>query len=443
MKSPLVLLFFDVALAALALLLAEQGRMVPALSIFAALGILCTWQLVLFTVTHQPTVKYKIEPLFRSTHYVQGLLQGLIYVYLALYWDAIGMIAPLLLAQALFGYLFEILLAWSRGRTARLGFGIAPVILSTNLFLWFKEDYFYYQILMVALAFFSKEFLTWNYGGRRRHIFNPSAFPLSVVSVVLLATGTVDLTSGVDLVAIFDFAPNFYEVILLLGLVTQALYLTTPVSLGAVLSLYLMHYTSQWICGEPLGNTAIHVQVFLGLTFLVTDPATSPRSSLGRFLFGFTYGLGVFTTYILLRLSHEPGFFDKLLIVPVVNLMVPLFDRLSARLEKFAASVLVRAPVWLPRFGWLGAYILLVALILPDLKTLSTTPTTLLPKTEFYLSSDMARLARNQFYCRSVYPQAYKAFGLSYELAHLTELRQIYHLGPGDLPPASPIPSNN
>jgi Na+-translocating ferredoxin:NAD+ oxidoreductase RnfD subunit len=440
MKSPVVLLIFDVALAALGLLLAEQGRMVPALSIFVALAILGAWQLVLFTVAAKPTTRYKIEPLFRSTHYIQATLQATIYVYLSLYWDAIRVNVPLLLAQILLGYLFEILLAWSRGRPARLGFGTVPVILSTNLFLWFREDYYYNQFLMVAVAFFSKEFLTWNYDGRKRHIFNPSALPLSVASILIIATGTIDLTSAVDLVAVFDFAPNFYEVIFLLGLVTQALYLTTPVSLGTVVSMYILHYTSEWVLGEPIGDTAIHAQVFLGLTFLVTDPATSPKSNFGKFLFGLTYGLGVFALGILLRLVHQPGLFAKLLIVPPVNLMVPLFDRLTGRLEKFAAFGSTRVPGRLSRFGWLGAYIVLIVLILPDLKTATTKPATLLPKTQLYLSKEMQVIARNYFYCRSVYPQAYKPFGLLYEMTHLREIRRIYQSGPAHQLPSSGPP---
>jgi hypothetical protein len=432
MNSPLVLLFFDFVLAALALLLADQGRMVPALSIFVALAVLGAWQLVLFTVTANPTTKYKVEPLFRSTHYIQATLQASIYVYLGLYWDAIRANVPLLLTQILLGYLFEILLSWSRGRPAKLGFGTVPVILSTNLFLWFREDYFYYQVLMVALAFFSKEFLTWNYDGRKRHIFNPSALPLSVASVLLIATGTIELTSAVDLVAIFDFAPNFYEVIFLLGLVTQGLYQTTPVSLGTVVSMYILHYAAQWVLGEPIGDTAIHAQVFLGLVFLVTDPATSPKSNFGKFLFGLTYGLGVFVLGIVLRLVHQPGLFAKLLIVPPVNLMVPLFDRLVARLEKVAVFGNMRVPARLSRFGWLGAYIVLVVLILPDLKTGTTKPATILPKTPFYLSPEMDAIAKNYSRCRSIYPQAYKPFGLVYEMNHLTEIRQIYRSGATD-----------
>ncbi|MSR58086.1 MAG: hypothetical protein EXS05_10470 [Planctomycetaceae bacterium] len=429
MKSAELLLLFDVALAALGVFVAEQGRMVPAWSIFGALAVLGVWQLVLFTTVRDAGQRFGVEPFFRATHYVQAVLQATIYVYLSLYWGDIRTYAPLILAQILVGYLCEMLLAWSRGRKARMGLAIVPVILSTNLFMWFKDEYFYFQFLMIAMAFFSKEFLTWNYGGKRRHIFNPSAFPLAAVSVILLASGQVGLTVGVDLVAAFELPPNFYEVIFLLGLITQALFLTTPVSLGAVVALCLLYQASWLVLGEPLTPAPIAIQVFLGLTFLVTDPATSPRTSLGKFLFGMAYGIGVFISMVLLQLSRQPGYFDKLLAVPVVNLMVPLFDRLSDRIERSLLPALMRAPGALPRFGWLGACLVFFLLLDPSLKVLQDRPlSTLLPppRVSHLVSDDLKRLLLNYIECRKIYPEAYKPFGLLYEFAHLSAIREVY-----------------
>jgi len=435
MHSPGLLLLFDGALAVLGVLLASEGRSTPAISIFAALGLLGVWQIALFSSTPNPGATYRAEPFSRSTHYIQGFLQAAIYVYLSLYWGGIQTYAPLILAQAIVGYLCDMLLAWNRGRTARIGFGIVPVILSTNLFLWFKEDYFYCQLLMIAMAFFSKEFLTWNYGGRRRHIFNPSAFPLSVVSMFLLLSGETGLTRGADLVGAFELPPNFYEVIFLLGLVTQALFLTTPVSLGAVLSLYLLYLGAQSVCGEPLSATPIQIQVFLGLTFLVTDPATSPKSSLGKFLFGVVYGAGVFATYIALRLQRQPAYFDKLLVVPVVNLLVPLFDCLTDWIEKtIVPAPVLRSSGFVARYGWLAAYISLFLFIVPTLKVAHTRPYGKLPPPVIRYSDDIGRLITNHLICRSVYPNAYQPFGLISEFANLPAIRRIYREGAADSP---------
>lgn len=56
--------------------------------------------------------------------------------------------------------------------------------------------------------------------------------------------------------------------------------------------------------------------MFLGLHLLVTDPSTSPRTPLGRAIFGVLYGVGVFGLYALLGAFGLPTFYDKLLCMP-------------------------------------------------------------------------------------------------------------------------------
>ena len=67
-------------------------------------------------------------------------------------------------------------------------------------------------------------------------------------------------------------------------------------------------------------DSEIPTAVFLGLHLLVTDPSTSPRTPLGRAIFGVLYGLGVFALYALLGALGLPTFYDKLLCVPLLNL---------------------------------------------------------------------------------------------------------------------------
>jgi hypothetical protein len=81
--------------------------------------------------------------------------------------------APLLAAQLIFAYAFDMLLAWSRRRTYTLGFGPFPVIFSINLFLWFKPDWFYLQLLMIGVGFGAKELIRWSRDERTVQIFNP------------------------------------------------------------------------------------------------------------------------------------------------------------------------------------------------------------------------------------------------------------------------------
>ena len=83
----------------------------------------------------------------------------------------------------MFAYVFDMLLSWSRRQEYKLGFGPFPIIFSTNLFLWFRDDWFYLQFLMIAVGFLGKEFIKWEREGRRVHIFNPSAFALGLFSL--------------------------------------------------------------------------------------------------------------------------------------------------------------------------------------------------------------------------------------------------------------------
>lgn len=424
--------------------MAYQGRTVPALSIFGAAAILVVWQIVLVSAVASFSRSYRWESFFRPTHYVQALLHTSIYTYLGLYWEGVARFAPLIVTQIIFGYLFDMLISWSRGRAWKAGLGVVPIVLSTNLFLWFRETEFYLQFALMALTFLGKEFVTWNYGGRRRHIFNPSAFSLSVASIVLLATNTVNMTHAVDIAAAFETPPNFYEVIFFLGLVVQALFVVTPVSFGAALAFQLIHLAANAIDVGYLPSAPIPTAVFLGMTFLVTDPATSPRSHFGRFLFGLAYGLGVTITFVLLRFAHQPSIFDKLLIVCVVNLLVPAIDRLCARFapRKGAVQSPGMRPSHLARFGWLSAYIALIVGMMPALKTktIQTRPS-LLPPPAGRVSPDVQGIFTSMRICRDQFPEAYRPFGFKSEFENSSAIREIYRSGQKSrLPPAGRTP---
>jgi Na+-translocating ferredoxin:NAD+ oxidoreductase RnfD subunit len=429
-SSTLFVVVFDALLLGAAGLMASQGRSVPALSILGAFAILAVWQISLASTVSSFSRHFRWEPFFRPTHYVQALLHTTIYTYLGLYWEGVARYAPLIVTQIILGYLLDMLIAWSRGRVWRVGLGIIPIVLSTNLFLWFREPRFFLQIGLIALTFFGKEFVTWNYGGRRRHIFNPSAFSLSLVSIVLLATNTVETTHAVDIAAAFESPPNYYEVIFLLGLVVQGLFVVTPVSFGAALAFWLIHAAANAIDVGHIPNAQIPTAVFLGMTFLVTDPATSPRSHFGRFLFGLAYGVGVTATFVALRFAHLPAIFDKLLIVCVVNLFVPLIDGLCDRLAGRRNVDPPPAPApasHLARFGWLFAYIALIVFMMPDLKTKKPqTRPSLLPGGVGYISPDVRGLLKGMMIGRREFPEAYRPFGFRGEIEHIAEIRELY-----------------
>jgi hypothetical protein len=281
----------------------------------------------------------------RPVHYVQLTMHSSIYAYWGWYWREVYHYLPLILVQIVFAYVLDMLVCWSRRDKWILGFGPFPIVLSTNLFLWFKPDWFYLQFLMLATGVLCKEFITWNREGRKTHIFNPSAIALFIFSIALIATHSTPISWGEEIAVSFDRPPQIYVEIFLLGLVVQALFSVTLVTLSAATALYVLNVAYTGSTGLYFFvDTNIPAAVFLGLHLLVTDPATSPRRSFGKVVFGAGYGVAVFGLYWLLGAIGAPTFYDKLLCVPPLNLTVRALDRVSAFLE-----ARIRMPAWTPR----------------------------------------------------------------------------------------------
>src|SRR5207244_3927978 len=114
-----------------------------------------------------------------------------------------------------------------------------------------------------------------------------------------------------DIAFTLAYPPHIYMEIFLVGLVVQALFSVTPITLSAVAVLCGLNIAYTHITGAHRFDENIPVLVFLGAHLLVTDPATSPRTNMGRIIFGGLYGLGVFATRGVLALLDLPLFYDK------------------------------------------------------------------------------------------------------------------------------------
>lgn len=317
-----------------------------AASLLAAAALLATWSagLCLWAGLRGRRLAVEIDP--RPQHYVQACAQASVFLYWGWHWPPVRDAAVLIAAQVLFAYAFDLLLAWSRGEAGRLGFGPVPVVFSINLFLWFADDRFHLQLLLVAFAFAAKALIRWERDGRRTHVFNPAAFALAVFSAALLATGTSDLTRGQDIAVSQFFPPHMYLWIFLVALPGQYLFGVTSMTLAAVAATWL--FGLAWFTATGVYyfyDAYIPVAVFLGMHLLFTDPSTAPRTAAGRLLFGALYGAGVVAGYALLSGAGLPTFYDKLLPVPLLNLSVGLLDRLARspalrRLEPAGSAVL-------------------------------------------------------------------------------------------------------
>jgi hypothetical protein len=352
---------FVAALLVLSQLPLLDQRPVVSASIVGAALVLLAWSALLFGVLRRgQTVAFEVA--LRPQHYLQACLQGSLILYWGFYWREVYHAAPLIVAQLLFAYGFDSLLSWTHRRTFALGFGPFPIIFSLTLFFWFKDPWFYWQFVMVAIGFLAKEFLRWERDGRNTHIFNPSSFPLAVVAVFLLLFDATDMTWGFLVAQTEFYPPHMYLVVFLIALPGQYLFGVTPMAMAAVTTTFVFSAIYHQATGSYyFVDSHVPIAVFIGMHLLFTDPATSPRTLLGRILFGVLYGLSTVWLYDLLLNANTPGFYDKLLQVPLLNLSVILIDRLarSPMLKSIDPAAWGRA--WAPRrrhLAYMGVWVL-------------------------------------------------------------------------------------
>lgn len=300
----------------------------------AAIGLL-VFQAALALKLRRAGVTRQIEYMGgKKQHYIQALVQLSIFIYWGWYWRTVYDAAWLMLAQLIFAYAFDMVLAWWRREKYVLGFGPFPIIFSINLFLVFRDDWFYLQFLMIAVGLMGKEFVKWERNGRRVHIFNPSAFTLGLFSLILILTGGTAITWGPEIASTLTLAPRMYLWLFLSGLVVMYFFSITLVAASAAITLFLLSAVYMSATGVPYFiDSEIPAAVFLGLHLLITDPSTSPRTPPGKLIFGILYGLSVFVLYAVLDLFGAPTFYDKLLAVPILNLSVQWIDRMVVSIQ--------------------------------------------------------------------------------------------------------------
>ncbi len=301
----------------------------------ASAGVLA-WTLALYVKHRAPAdgsegaPDLALEVAVRKPHWIQLLAQGSVLAWWGWHVRSVYEFAPFILAQLVLAVAVECLFSLTRRGRCTVGFGPVPVVFSLNLFLWFHLPWFFFQFAMVVLVYVGKEFVRRQVDGRSRHIFNPSAFALAVASLALIATGQTGITQGVEIAQSQYIPPHIFLVIFLAAFPGQLLFGVATMTMPAVLVIYGFSAAYHAATGIFFFHDAyIPIAVFLGLHLLFTDPATSPRSELGRVVFGVLYGTGVVASVFLLNAIGAPPFYDKLLPVPILNLLAPRLDRLA------------------------------------------------------------------------------------------------------------------
>ena len=320
---------FGVTVTLAAFVVLDRVRASPPLtwSFVGASAVLLVWNAQLLVSGRRQHRTLVLKTVLRPQHYVQACAHAAIFIYWGWYWPQVYESFHLVIAQLVFAYAFDMLLAWSRRDTYSVGFGQFPVIFSTNLFLWFKPEWFYLQFLMVAVGFAAKELIRWEKDGRRTHIFNPSSFSLSVFSLGLIVAGATDMTWAQEIAVTQFFPPHMYLFLFAVSLPGQYLFGVTTMTMAAVVTMYVFGLGYHAATGVYFFyDSYIPIAVFLGMHLLFTDPSTSPRTELGRMIFGALYALGIIALYRVLLNLGVPAAYDKLLPVPVLNLFIQVID---------------------------------------------------------------------------------------------------------------------
>lgn len=295
-------------------------------------GLLGLWAATLRARIGPPAVK---EVAVKFTHALPASLQTILLAYWAVHWSEVLTHVPTIAFQLAFAYAFDFLLAWTLRREYRPGLGPVPVVLSMNLFVWFPDILL--ACLAIGLALTSKALL------RRegRHIFNPAVFGLTVVA--FLCIGLPSEFRYQDVSHDFDRPPYMALLVFSLALIPQIRLGITPVAVGAAVAMVGTMMLVESLTGYRGGPSPWWPAWLLAITLLAGDPATIPRSSISRLLFGLFLGVVFYVFSRALLFTIGTDFFAKIVPIALANLLVPVFERAGAQLATGWATPVVRA----------------------------------------------------------------------------------------------------
>jgi hypothetical protein len=307
------------------------------------------------------TEKLRVEVNAKTTHFVQAIAQSSIYFYVALWYDGPARWAMFIVYQLFAAYVFDFLLSAFRHNRYKLGFNIFPIVLSINLFMWFKPEFFVGQLLMIFSAILAKAYIVRKIEGRPVHIFNPSALPMAVtaVAIVLLLNAEFMLSTN-NIVASYLVPTHMQLFVFAVGMLSHLAAGISFVSMGAVVTLVAFDAIFRAITGLPPMGDVIHPSVFIGITLLVTDPVTSPKTRHGQLIYGSLYGLGIIAGYMMLQRAGFPTYYDKILPVPILNFIAPYIDRI-----KVPVVGVFKHPVWKRNWAPSAVYAAVFLALLP------------------------------------------------------------------------------
>ena len=305
---------------------AGRGRLTPFLWIVPALLFLA------WVVKNRPSLKFRA--LFRPNHLMPAVIQGIIFGYWGLYWREVPFHLVSMAGQIVFAYFFDAALSLRARREWTFSFAPLPIVLSTNLFIWFIDTSAAFSYVVLAIAIASKHFIRRN----GVHVFNPSAFAIALAGIAW--TLQPSFFRYVDVSHPLGLPPNMTEVMFLLSLLPLVRFSLVLIPLGAALTLLPLNAWSKAVIGVTnIGAAApspLWPAILLAITLFATDPVTVPRTRGGRLLFGISYGFLMWLASVVYISNGMTDFFGKVLPIPILNWLAPRFDAAAERLRASA-----------------------------------------------------------------------------------------------------------
>ena len=386
LKNRNILIFAIGAIFLFAPILFTQGQL-------AQSSILICNLLVIFSSLYFYQLKDRINefvctPVFNKAVLLQVVVQLIIFCYWGIYNPAVYDRFPLIAHQVVFAYFLQFCLAIHYKKKFSISYSNVAAILSTNLFVWFDPKVYFLHLVLIYLALLAKMFITREINGIRTHVFNPSGFVSFLAMIgISLAWFTPGFHIGEyvyapQIGAFWLWLPHFDFVVF----VASCLSLWTPnfylIPISCISFLVGSNILSRFFMGMDFTETLGKGTVLVGITLLVTDPSTAPKTKLGQILYGVAYAVSLAIAFPILAYLRWDQYYKKVVFIWLVNFLAPYFDLCALWIEE-KIIFLKWIEVYLTQKRLLLAYIVFFAIALNFVER-ATNPPFLMDITQEY-----------------------------------------------------------
>ncbi|MEE2755203.1 MAG: hypothetical protein VYA30_01025 [Myxococcota bacterium] len=264
-------------------------------------------------------------------------MRALSLVLLGVYWTYTREISRddglLFLLQIPFAYLIAMGMQWRRRTLYRFDLMPLVIVLTLSFFIWFKDQWWALQLVMLALAVSAQTVLTLQ-TQRAVARFNVLGLVLAILSGVLIFGPGIDVVRDATLGRSDGDKELILVALLLIGFLTYRVRPVLPTAIGALGGTLLVD--ACWRLGSGAGfflDTPIPISIVLTILILVPDERSGPMTRSGQLGFGLLFGVlsccayEALWTYGGLPWGQQLTYFSCFLPFPILGLIVPALEK--------------------------------------------------------------------------------------------------------------------